>query len=66
METQSNITLKEVYERVIVIEAKLDATSSGNVLTRRKFTQYVWWILFLLVVNLLATLVSIYLHGYVG
>lgn len=46
------ITVKEVYERVIQVETKLDMNLRDNRLSAHRFTWYVLLLIFLLAINI--------------
>lgn len=46
MEKQNDITLKEIYERVIVLETKMDGIQGGQLMGRKHSTRLTALILF--------------------
>jgi hypothetical protein len=56
------ITLKEVYERVVALETKLEHIDESAAQTRVRFRNYVYMILGISILNIFLTLVSIYVH----
>lgn len=52
----THVTLKEVYEKVIVLETKLDLTENRDNNTTSIFTRYVIVLAVLSLVNILTTL----------
>lgn len=55
------MTLKEVFERVIVLETKMDSAYTENKLTRHQFRVYVGWIVTLLIIDILQTIGLLFL-----
>jgi len=53
------ISLKEVYERVIALETKMDIMYDNNKETEKKFVNYVLLIIVLEIVN-------IFVHAFIG
>lgn len=49
----NRITIKEIYERLVQLEAKFDASRDQDYKTRKKFTIFVYVILFFEFVNLI-------------
>ena len=61
-ENTNTITLKEIYERVVALEAKLEHINESAAQTRLRFRNYVYIILGISLINIVLTLVSIYVH----
>lgn len=62
MNEKSEITIKEVYKRILQLEAKFDARAELAKFTNSKFYTYAFWIVFFVVANTFLTIVSIYLN----
>lgn len=54
-----NLTLKEVFERLIVMETKLTAMSDDSKKTKRAFQSYVLIMVILLIMNISIHLIEI-------
>lgn len=54
-----NLTLKEVFERLIVMETKLTAMSDDSKKTKRAFQSYVLIMVILLITNIAIHLIEI-------
>lgn len=53
------ISKKELFEKLIILETELIGMRSENKRTTRMFTLYVWWILVLTVINIVV-------HAFLG
>jgi len=51
----AEITLKEVFERIIVLETKFDAADNRNVGVRKLFRRYVFLLIILLILDILVS-----------
>lgn len=55
------ITLKEVYERIVALEAKYDVSLQGDDSRTKKFTYYVYLLAILVILDIALTLFSLLL-----
>lgn len=60
MRIRNKIDIKELFERVVTIETKLDLINEENKKTRNKFTGFVTVIIVLEVINLVVHIVDIF------
>lgn len=59
MEVSNDITLKELFERIIVVETKLDGISERNNRVEKRFVHYVLLLGGLVIIDLLFTLLLV-------
>lgn len=57
----ANITLKEVYERIVALETKYDISLAGDDTRTKKFTNYVYVLALLVILDIALTLFSLLL-----
>lgn len=62
MPKEYEIRPKDVLERVVVLETKMDLSFAENKKVRRQFQIYVVWLGVLTVLDIVLACVSIYLH----
>lgn len=58
---KSEITLKEVYERIISLEAKYDVSLEGDDIRTKRFTMYVFLLSMLIILDIVLSLASLLL-----
>lgn len=52
MTTQNEITIKEVYERVVALEIKFDTVVNNNHRTTKKFTGFVYFLILMILIDM--------------
>jgi hypothetical protein len=63
--TNMKVDIKDLYERLISLEAKFDLSYSKSLETSAKFEGYVFWLFFLSGVNIALTIISIIVHIFI-
>lgn len=58
---KSEITLKEVYERIISLEAKYDVSLEDDDIRTKRFTMYVFLLSMLIILDIVLSLASLLL-----
>lgn len=64
--TEQIITIKEVYERVIVLEVKYDMKIAENRKTTKQFLGYVYFLAAIALADILFSIIAIYIHITMG
>lgn len=57
---EAKITLKELYERLVILETKVDAQGNVNKITAKRFTAFAWIVILFEIVNFALNVVLIY------
>lgn len=58
---QAEITLKEVYKKVVQLEVKFELEKERNAKVTKKFTNYVWILIILGIINVLVHVFAMFL-----